>query len=298
MIRSFWGLLILACASPALAETIDLSDLPARPQATEAAGTTGAPRDLVLLGTDLVEIAAALGAADRILARPYGDTVAGVEDTPHKMREFAGVEGIAALRPGIVVASNIRFETLLAGLDTIDIPNTLIDRTLPATEKVTRMADLLDLEARGAELTAAIEADYARARAIERSDAPVRILHVSKQGAGGSFSAGGAGTGVHNLIERVGAENAAAGIGMDRYRSVTPEGVILMAPDVVLISAAELAAFGDLEGLWTDYPGLAVTPAGRNRRLIVMRDMHVRGDAASSGIATLALARALAGMFP
>ena len=62
-----------------------------------------------------------------------------------------------------------------------------------------------------------------------------RIVHISKQGAGTSFTAGGAETAVHNLILRVGGLNAAAEIGRDRYRPVTPEGMILMNPDVVVI---------------------------------------------------------------
>lgn len=298
MLRSISLLLSLALALPVNADVTDISDISALPHQFAAPDAGNDPRDIVLLGTDLVEIAVALGMGHRILARPDANTVEGVDDTPFKMREFAGVEGIASMRPGVVVASNIRFNTLLTGLSDINIPNQLIDRTLPATEKVTRMAALLGLEERGAELNTAINADYAKAQEIERGDGLLKILHVSKQGAGGNFSAGGAGTGVHNLINRVGAQNAAADIGMDRYRSVTPEGVILMAPDVVLISEQELAAFGNLDGIWTDYPGLALTPAGRNQRLIIMRDMHVRGDAASSGVATLALAQALAEMFP
>lgn len=298
MLRVISAILVALLLSPAHAQTVDISDRPAYPALFAPAGGADAPRDLVLLGTDLVEIAVALGAADRIQARPDAMELPGIDDTPVKMRESAGVEGIAAMRPGVVVASNVRYERLLSGLSDLNIRNELIDRVLPATEKVTRMAALLGLEDRGAQLNEAILADYAKAEAIERSDRPLRILHASKQGAGGSFSAGGTGTAVHNLILRVGAENAAADIGMDRYRSVTPEGVILMAPDVVIISAAELPMFGDPEGIWRDYPGLALTPAGQNKRLIIMQELHVRADAASSGIATLALSEALAEMFP
>ena len=298
MFRAISAILFALLVSPTLAQTFDISDKPAYPALFDPAGGADGARDLVLLGTDLVEIAVALGAADRIHARPDAMDLPGIEDTPVKMRESAGVEGIAAMRPGVVVASNIRYERLLSSLSDLKIRTELIDRVLPATEKVTAMAALLGLEDRGAQLNDAINADYASAEAIERGDRPLRILHASKQGAGGSFSAGGTGTAVHNLIERVGAENAAAEIGMDRYRSVTPEGVILMAPDVVIISAAELPMFGDPEGIWRDYPGLALTPAGQSRRLIIMQELHVRADAASSGIATLALSETLAEMFP
>lgn len=292
------GLAAGLCAAPAQAQTIDMTSVPAYPPLFNPGGETQGARDLVLLGADLVEIAVALGAADRILARPFDVDLPGIEDTPHQVRDWAGVEGIVSMRPGVVIASNVRFDTLRAGLEEIGIETELIDRSLPATEKVRRMAARLGLEDRGDALIAEIEADYARAAALRPDRAePLRIVHASKQGAGGNFSVGGAGTGVHNLIERVGGINAAAVIGMDRYRSVTPEGIILMAPDVILIADREVPAFGELDGFWEDYPGVGFTPAGLDRRIIVMRQLQLRDDAASSGIATLALAEALHEMF-
>lgn len=294
--------LLFALSAPgASAATIDLSGETPYPQLyqpSEPAGTAPAGQDVVLLGADLVEIAVALGAADRILARPADIDLPGIDGTPHKVREWAGVEGVLAMRPQLVVGSTVINQRLLDGLAGLGIRTDLIDRTLPATEKVSRLAALLGLEERGEKLIAAMEADYEAAAPVTVDGRPPRIVHASKMGAGTSFTAGGAETAVHNLILRVGALNAAAEIGRDRYRPVTPEGMILMAPDVILISEKELPAFGDLDGIWDAYPGIALTPAGRNRNIIVMRELHVRADAASSGIATRALSRALHEMFP
>lgn len=289
-------------ALPVAAETIDVSDIAAYPQlfAPDAPPPGGweSGRDIVLLGADLVEVAVALGGAGRILARPDAVDLPGLEDTPHRMRERAGVEGVTAMRPGAVVSSSVIYDTLFTGLDRIGLRTVKIDRTLPPEDKVRGMAALLGVPDRGEELVAAIRTDLARVQAQDVDGRPIRILHASKQGAGGSFSAGGAQTAVDNLIRRVGAVNAAADVGMDRYRSVTPEGMLLMAPDVVIVSEAELDAFGNIDGIWADYPGLALTPAGRAKRLIIMREMHVRADAASAGIASAALSAALARMFP
>lgn len=291
--------MIIALPHSVQAEVIDISQAQPYPALYEPQSLPDeAPRDVVLLGADLVEIAVALGAADRILARPDRIDLPGIADTPAQMREWAGVEGVIALRPGLVVGSTVINQRLLDGLSGMGIKAELVDRTLPAIEKVTRLAALLGLEDRGAELVKAIEADYVGADAPQIDGRPIRILHASKQGAGTSFTAGGAQTALHNLILRSGAVNAAAEIGRDRYRPVTPEGVLTMAPDVVIISDAELGAFGDIDTFWQDYPGLALTPAGRNKRLIVMRELHVRADAASSGIATRALVGALTEMFP
>lgn len=295
----FAAIAIAQAVGLAHAQPVDLSGATAYPDIYQPSQGHGQfPRDLVLLGADLVEIAVALGAADRILARPNAVDLEGIEDTPHLLRERAGVEGVVALRPGVVVGSSVIYETLLAGLDDLGIQTLMIDRSLPAIEKVERMAELLGVQDRGDRLIAAIENDYASVKPVLTDGEPLRILHASKQGAGGNFSAGGSGTAVHNLIERVGAQNAAAEIGMDRYRSVTPERILTMAPDVVIISEAELDAFGDPAGLWEDYPGLALTPAGQNQRLVVMKELHVRADAASSGIAAAALSAALQDMFP
>ena len=303
MLLSFASLMAAgSMITTAMAGTVDVSNAapyPALAGVAEPGGTHAqADPGLVLLGADLVEIAVALGAADRILARPADIELPGIEGTRHQVREWAGVEGVLALRAKLVIGSSVTNRRLLDGLAAVGVETDLIDRTIPAVEKVRRLAGHLGLAERGEALTAAIEADYAEASPVLRDGRPLRIVHISKQGAGMNFTAGGAETAVHNLILRVGALNAAAEIGRDRYRPVTPEGMILMKPDVVLISEKELPAFGNLEGVWDAYPGLSLTPAGREKNLVVMRDLHVRADAASSGIATKALSQALHEMFP
>ena len=300
LITIFLLMVGITAVAPAVAGTVDVSKAPAYPAlyGPADAGKADAAPGLVLLGADLVEIAVALGAADRILARPVDIDLPGIEGTKHKVREWAGVEGVLALRPTLVVGSSVTSKRLLEGLAAVGVKADLIDRTLPAVEKVRRLARHLDLAERGEALVAAIETDYSAAKPVLVDGRPPRIVHISKQGAGTSFTAGGAETAVHNLILRVGGLNAAAEIGRDRYRPVTPEGMILMNPDAVVISQKELPAFGDIDGIWDAYPGLNLTPAGRNRNLIVMQDLHVRADAASSGIATKALSDALREMFP
>lgn len=300
-LRSLSFTFILACIFPlsAHADPVDISQSTPYPQLYKPveASTPAEKPDIVLIGADLVEVAVALGAADRILARPADIDLPGIENTPHKIREWAGVEGVLALRPALVIASSVTSQRVLDGLKAIGIPTAMIDRTLPATEKVSRLAALLKLEERGQKLNAAIEADYAGIEPVQIDGRKLRIVHASKMGAGTSFTAGGAETAIHNLILRVGALNAAAEVGRDRYRPVTPEGMILMAPDVILISEKEIDSFGGLDGIWGSYPGIDQTPAGRQRNVIVMRELHVRADAASSGIATKALATALQEMF-
>ncbi|WP_062228469.1 ABC transporter substrate-binding protein [Aureimonas frigidaquae] len=291
------GFLALVASLPVSAETIDISDAPPYPALYEPDSLGGEP-DFVLMGADLVEIAVALGGADRILARPDSIELPGIDGTPNKVREWAGVEGVLAMRPEVTIGSSAPNVRLIEGLRALGQRAEIIDRTLPPADKVRRMAEILGAPERGEALVQAIQADYAQASELKRPGHPLRLVHASRMGAGTSFTAGGSATAVDNLIARVGALNAAAAVGRDRYRPVTPEGVLQMAPDVLLIAESELASFGGIDGMWSSYPGLALTPAGQRRNVIVMRDLHVRSDAASSGIATVALAKALSEIAP
>ncbi|WP_199016780.1 ABC transporter substrate-binding protein [Shimwellia pseudoproteus] len=283
----------------AIATVVDLSGAPAYPaiyRPVESPPATTTP-DLVLLGIDLVEITVALGMADHILARPARVDLPGIANTPHKIRDWAGVEGVLALRPGKVVGSSVVNIKLLNGLQPFGITTKMVDRTLPAREKIRRMAALLGHPERGEALVASLDQDYREAQTFRLpGQRPLRLMHLSRIGAGNHFTAGGRGTAVDNLIRRVGAINATAEIGNDRYTPITPEGIIAAAPDVIIVSVDELPALGGADTIWATVPGLNMTPAGRQHNLIIMRDLQVRADAASSGIATRTLAKALKDM--
>lgn len=93
--------LALLVSVPASAEIINVSDAPAYPllYSPVVEETRAEAPGVVLLAPDLVEIVVALGAADRILARPEDVELPGLEATPHKVREWAGVEGVLSMGP-------------------------------------------------------------------------------------------------------------------------------------------------------------------------------------------------------
>ncbi|OED42740.1 hypothetical protein ACH42_11705 [Endozoicomonas sp. (ex Bugula neritina AB1)] len=281
------------------ANIVDISGAPAFPDVLDEKVKTSSStkRDVVLLGSDLLEIAGALGAYDRIVARPR---VAGLDvpDTiPHVFKERPGTEGIMALRPSVVIASNGRFQRLFEQLNRLGVNTLMIDPFLPANERVIKVAAALNLEPLGEQLSQNILNDYKHLPLPDRDAKPLKIIHVSSYGAGGDCSVGGLETPADQLIKRVGAVNPAGDIGLNRYRKSTQEGMVLMQPDVILFSIYEVAELGGVDEIWNYCKGLVYTPAGKNKRIILMRDMHVRAAAASSGIATRALAEALNKMF-
>jgi iron complex transport system substrate-binding protein len=64
--------------------------------------------------------------------------------------------------------------------------------------------------------------------------------------------------------------------GFDRYRPLSQEGVIASAPDLLLVTTDGVRTLGGEQQLWT-LPGLALTPAGKQRRVLIVDDMALLG---------------------
>lgn len=60
------------------------------------------------------------------------------------------------------------------------------------------------------------------------------------------------------------------------FEALSPETVIAAQPDILLVLEKGLESVGGEEGL-LNIPGLAETPAGRNRRIVAMDDLYLLG---------------------
>ncbi|PLM41879.1 hemin ABC transporter substrate-binding protein, partial [Klebsiella michiganensis] len=93
-------------------------------------------------------------------------------------------------------------------------------------------------------------------------------------------------TAADGAIRAAGLQNAMQSF--DHYRSMSQEGVIASKPDLVVISADGLKGMGGEAGLWK-LPGLAQTPAGRHKQVLVIDDMTLLGFGPRTPQAVLAL---------
>ena len=62
----------------------------------------------------------------------------------------------------------------------------------------------------------------------------------------------------------------------ENWKPVNAESIISSAPDVILVTARGLKAFGDMETL-INHPSLALTPAAKNNRIFSMDGMAMLG---------------------
>ncbi|WP_372967014.1 hemin ABC transporter substrate-binding protein [Microbacterium sp.] len=259
---------------------------------------------VMVLDDATLEIAHALGVGDTIAITPEESLLQDLASQADTRVTTAGqgpltVEGIVALEPTLVVADNLRRHgDLVAGLRAVGVPAVLIDTSQPAPDKIRKTAEVFGVASTGDELASAVEAQIDAARdnatGIPDEDRP-SVMVISSSGAGdsGATTAAGQSTPAHEIIVAAGARNAGAESGLDRYQSITAEGLIAAKPDIIIVRDSELADLGGEDGIWTTVPGLSAVPAADTKALIVLGDTEIAFSGVSTGRAVLTLQAAL-----
>lgn len=244
-----------------------------------AASAQDAP-GVITLGGSVTEIAVALGAESRIIAR---DTTSSWPESVQALPDVGYIralspENVLALDPSLIVAEgDAGPPEAVDVLKAAGIPFILVpDANDPAgiAAKIQAVAKALDLPAEGAALSAEVEtklaASEARAAAVP---VPKRVLFIlSLQG--GAVMAGGEGTEAEGIIRLAGGVNAATGF--QGYKPMTDEAVLAARPDALLMMDRE----GDLSIADADIlsqPALSQTPAAETGSIIRMDGMLLLG---------------------
>lgn len=238
------------------------------------------PARVITLGGSVTEIAVALGAEGRLVARDttsnWPESVGALPDVGY-IRALSP-ENVLALDPDLIVAEgDAGPPEAVDVLKAAGIPFVLVpEATDPAgiVAKVEAVSQALSLPAEGdalaAELQGKLDAAEARASTVT---APKRVLFVlSLQG--GGVMAGGEGTEAEGIIRLAGGVNAATGF--QGYKPMTDEAVLAAQPDAILMMDRESdLSIADADVL--AQPALSQTPAAKSATLIRMDGMLLLG---------------------
>jgi iron complex transport system substrate-binding protein len=258
---------------------------------TDAGGKTVTISDssrIVSVGTALTETIYALGAGSRVVGvdNSSSDYIKETSTLPKVgPRTTLAAEGILALKPTLLVVTSdagppqVIDQLRNAGVTTLTLP---ADYTIDAVkDKVRRIARALGAEAKGEELANSIDRDMTEVRnLLARTQSKPKVMFVGRGPNMPNATMSGTGTTIDEMIRLAGGTNPMSSF--QGFREMTDEAVVSAAPDVILMTEKSFERSGGIDGV-LKFPGVALTPAGKNRRVVAVSDMYFQGFGPSVG---------------
>lgn len=231
---------------------------------------------IVSIGGDVTEIVYALGAGNELVAR---DSTSTHPDKATKLPDVGymrmlNAEGILSTNPTLVLSSELAQPSLAlqqvaqSHVKVVRVPGSPTLDTV--VQKIEVIANALGRQAEGEKLIT----DYRnQLKAIQGTPLHAKVLFIMSHG-GMSSMAAGQNTAADSIITSAGAQNAMQGF--SRYRPLSQEGIVAAAPDLLLLTGDGVKTLGGIDNVWK-LPGLAMTPAGKNKRVLIVDDMALLG---------------------
>lgn len=256
---------------------------------TEPVETTRqAVERIVPVDGDLAEVVFALGLGAEVVATDLSATYPPEADALPEIgyQRALSAEPIAAFEPTVVLATDIAGPPeVLDALERLGIRVELIPTESASTgpgDKVRAVAEVLDVPERGEELAEQIDEEIAAAiaRAADIDERPrAAVMYLRGENVQLLF---GDGSDVDWVVEGAGAVNIADELGIVDNAPIGTEAFVEAAPEVLIVPEAGLASVGGVDGLLA-LPGVAETPAGRTRRVLVYDDQYLLGNGPRTG---------------
>lgn len=226
---------------------------------------------VVALQGPVAETVVALGLGDRLVARDESTTFGEAADLPVvSSGHTVSAEGVLAQRPTLVLtdARSGPPEALAAlraaGVAVVQVPEVwTLEGMAP---RVRAVGAALGVPAAAEELVRALGTPRA-----EPDPSGPRVAFLYLRGGAAVYLLGGEGSGADSLVEAAGGVDAGSALGLDAFTPLTSESLVAAAPDVLLVMTKGLDSVGGIDGLLA-LPGVAQTPAGRERRVVAVED--------------------------
>lgn len=200
-------------------------------------------------------------------------------------------EGLLSQHPTMLLATRdagppeVIEQVRMAGVHVVTVPAE--PGVAGAKEKVQAVANALGRSSAGKRLAEKIDRDIAGLATNRPAARSVMFIYAR---GGGTLNVSGHSTAANAMIEAAGARNAVTEY--RGYKPLTAECAVMASPEVILLTVRGLESIGGIEKLLT-LPGLAETPAARNRRIVTMDDLKLLGFGPRTGEAIVELAAQL-----
>ncbi len=254
---------------------------------------------VVVLNGDITEIIFALGLGDNVTAVDTSATHPAEALMKPKIgyARALSAEGILAMRPTLVIGTTSAGPPpVLQQISQTGVP-VLVLETEPtiagASEKIRQVAAALGVPSKGAEVVEALETDVEDAKELASNaegDPPTAVF-LYLRGLDTVLMAGGADLSA-DMFAAAGAVSGGVKAGIAHFAPLTAEALVTAAPDYIVVFETGIQTVGGLDGL-LQIPGVAETPAGMNRDVIVFDGLYFAGGGPRTGEALRELVLAI-----
>ncbi len=237
---------------------------------------------IVSLTGDITEIIYALGLGGQVVAVDITTTF------PPDAERLKADGGNVGFGQALNAEAVLRYEpTLVLGDETIEPSETieqLRNAGVPVVilpyqtsldgvgTKIATVARILGVEEEGQALADSVMTEIAVAQeAADEAASEPRVVFLYIRGPSLLFVFG-ADLPTNAMIEGAGAIDAGAELGTGPI-TVTPEAIVAAAPDVIVLPESGIESLGGFDAL-LEIPGIAETPAGRNRAFLAYEEAY------------------------
>lgn len=248
---------------------------------------------IISLGSSVTEILYAFGAQEQIVAVDTGSQYPEAAKNLPKVGyvRTLSAEGLLSLQPKLIIGTTEAGppQTLAylkeAGIELLILPE---EHTLEGVEaKITAIGHRLNRNEEAQKCVRQLR-EVREKLAILPASQP-RSVFVSSRGANGLMAAG-TDTAAHAMLSLAGAKNVADSY--TGYKPLSAEYLTIAEPDVIVTGKRTLETSGGLDA-FLKHPALENTPAGKNKRVVVLDDIYLLGFGPRAGQAALDLAEAI-----
>ena len=259
-----------AIATPGLPSTYTGPD--------EVTSTIDSAARIVTLSGEFSEIVWELGLGDNLVGVDLSSDFPAAE---MRLKPKVGVERrlfaepILALDPTVVIGDidaqppDVIDQVRAAGVPVVILPR-VVGVDAPA-EKIRLVAQVLGVTAVGNDLAVLVQSqiDAALAPVAQAESQPrVAVVYIATQD---QILLLGSNTVFEGLLEAIGAQDVGPTAGFEGFVPLTAEAIAAAAPDVIITARRGFDDRGGMEG-FVELPGIAQTPAGAARRVLVYDD--------------------------
>lgn len=238
---------------------------------------------LSITGT-IAELVDAYGLSGNLVGRDISTQIPGLEDLPvvTKQGHSIDAEGVLALSPTLILTdgsigpTDVVLQLRDAGIQVVTVSRaTDPESTYQLTREVAAALGVAPLaEELNGQLETAIAAKEAEIAKLAPADQALRprIAFLYVRGTAGIYYLFGEGSGADSIIDSLGAVDVADEIGWVGEKPLTDEALVSLNPDIILVMTKGLESTGGVDGLIEAQPSIALTNAGKHRRIIDVED--------------------------